>query len=412
MSRLRFRRVRLWQLYLAGGGILTVLYALVPPFKGSGPLINLLGLSGVAAVVIGVRRNRPKSRWPWWLFAFGLFLFWVGDVYTYSYPRLFHVTVPFPSFGDAVYLSVYPALMAGLLLLVRRRNPERDRAGVIDSLIITLGLALVSWIALIAPYVHDPTLSLLPKLVSIAYPLGDILLLAAAIRLAVDAGKRRPAFYLLALSIVMLLVTDFVYGVLTLHNAYNHQIILDVGWISFYLFWGAAALHPSMRELEQPAPDRQPRLTWLRLSVLTCATLIAPAIEIAKEIRRSDVDLVITIAVSGILFALVVIRMAGLVRQREGHIARERILAASSANIVAATSREQICNAALIAVPSLVEGNVLARLCFIGEATADVVALDDESGQSSTTWSFPSASCRPLLTCGGFRRGRADVAHR
>ena len=46
------------------------------------------------------------------------------------------------------------------------------------------------------------------KLVSIAYPLGDILLLAAAIRLAVDTGKRQPAFYLLASSIVALLVTD------------------------------------------------------------------------------------------------------------------------------------------------------------------------------------------------------------
>ena len=58
---------------------------------------------------------------------------------------------------------------------------------------MTLGLALVSAILLIAPYVHDNTLRLLPKLVSIAYPTGDIILLAAGIRLAVDAGKRRPA---------------------------------------------------------------------------------------------------------------------------------------------------------------------------------------------------------------------------
>ena len=397
MNPIRCRPNRLWQLYLGGGAFVTALYALVPPFKGSGPIINLLGLSAVVAVVVGVRRNRPKSRWPWWLFAFGLGLFWLGDVYTYSYPRLFHVNVPFPSFGDAVYLTVYPALMAGLLLLVRRRNPERDRAGVIDSLIMTLGLALVSWIALIAPYVHDPTLPLLPKLVSIAYPLGDILLLAAAIRLAVDAGKRQPAFYLLALSIVTLLVTDFVYGVLTLNNAYTHQIILDVGWIGFYLFWGAAALHPSMRELEEPAPNRQPRLTWMRLALLTGATLIAPGIEILKEIRRSDLDLVITIAVSGILFALVVVRMAGLIRQRERHIARERVLATSAADIVAATSREQICHAALAAVPSLVEGSVLARLYFIGEDIADVVALEPEPGNGSATWTVPAATCRSWL---------------
>jgi diguanylate cyclase (GGDEF)-like protein/PAS domain S-box-containing protein len=394
----RWRRPKLWQLYLGAGGLLTLLYALVPPFKGNGPLINLLGLSGVAAVLVGISRNRPKSRWPWWLFAFGLFLFWLGDVYTYSYPRLFHVTVPFPSVGDALYLAVYPVLMAGLLLLVRRRNPERDGAGVIDSLIMTLGLALVSWIALIAPYVHDPTLPLLPKLVSIAYPLGDILLLAAAIRLAVDAGKRQPAFYLLALSIVTLLVTDFAYGLLTLDSAYSHQIILDVGWIGFYLFWGAAALHPSMRELEQPAPDRQPRLTLLRLALLTGATLIAPCIEILKEIRRSDLDLVMTIGVSGVLFALVVVRMAGLIRQRERHIARDRVLATSAADIVAATSREQICHAALTAVPSLVEGSALARFYFIGNATADVVALDTGAGQGSATWSVPAPACHSLLS--------------
>ena len=84
--------------------------------------------------------------------------------------------------------------------------------------------------------------------------MGDIILLAAGIRLAVDAGKRRPAFYLLIAGIVSLLVTDFVYGVLTLDNTYNHQLWLDAGWIFFYLFWGAAALHPSMQELPRRRP--------------------------------------------------------------------------------------------------------------------------------------------------------------
>ncbi|MGO9903156.1 MAG: putative bifunctional diguanylate cyclase/phosphodiesterase [Solirubrobacteraceae bacterium] len=388
----------LWKIYLGCGALVTVLYTLVPPFRGYGPIMNLLGLSGIVAVIVGMRRNHPRYRLPWLLFAFGLFLFWVGDIYTYSYPQLTGAVVPFPSFGDAVYLCVYPVLMAGLLLLVRQRNPQRDRAGVIDAMIMTLGLALVSWIALIAPYVHVTDMTLVQKLVSIAYPTGDILLLAAAIRLAVDGGKREPAFYLLALSIVTLLVTDFTYGVVTLHNAYDHQLILDVGWIGFYLLWGAAALHPSMRELELPAPDRQPRLTWMRLALLTCATLIAPAIELTKEVRRGDLDLVITIAVSGILFALVVARMAGLVRQRERHIASERILAASAADIVAATSREQIYEAALTAVPCLVDEGVLARLYFITEGVADVVALEDEDGPcSTTTWSVPAASCPSLL---------------
>ena len=59
-----------------------------------------------------------------------MMLFWLGDLYTYSYPRLFGADVPFPSIGDGAYVVVYPALMAGLLMLIRRRNPESDRAGV------------------------------------------------------------------------------------------------------------------------------------------------------------------------------------------------------------------------------------------------------------------------------------------
>jgi hypothetical protein len=231
--RARLSALPLWQVYLAVGALICALYVFVPPFAGSGPVFNLLGLSPVIAILVGLRRYRPVSPSPWRWFTLGFLLFWAGDLYTYSYPRLFHHEVPFPSIGDAAYLVVYPALMAGLLILVRRRNPERDRAGLIDSLIITLGLSLISWVALIQPSLHDDELSTVAKLVSIAYPVGDILLLAAAIRLAVDTGARRPAFYLLAFSIVALLATDFAYGLVTLAGAYNGQVWLDVGWISF-----------------------------------------------------------------------------------------------------------------------------------------------------------------------------------
>ena len=40
----------------------------------------------------------------------------------------------------------------------------------------------------------------------------DVLLLAVAVRLALDGGQRRPAFHLMSASIICLLVTDFVFG--------------------------------------------------------------------------------------------------------------------------------------------------------------------------------------------------------
>jgi len=232
--------------------VLTAAYVWAPVLKGSAPLFNLLGLAPVLAIVAGVRIYQPASKGPWWWFAAGMGLFWLGDLYTYSYPKLFVGEVPFPSPGDAAYVAVYPALMIGLLLLVRRRNPESDRAGVIDSVIMTLGLSLLSWVALIAPYLHDGSLGQLGKLTSVAYPLGDVLLLSAAIRLSVDAGRRQASFYLLAASIVALLFTDFFYGLATLHGTFDHQLSYDVGWIAFYVLFGAAALHPSMRHLQEP----------------------------------------------------------------------------------------------------------------------------------------------------------------
>src|SRR5205823_3930198 len=143
-------------------------------------------------------------------------------------------------------------LMAALVVLVRRRNPTPDRAGLIDSMILSIGISLLSWVFLIAPYIHLGDTTTVQKAVSMAYPLGDLLLLAAAIRLAVDTGRRQPAFYLLVSSIVCLLVTDSAYGYTQLTGAFTHQAILDVGWISYLLLWGAAALHPSMRTLEEP----------------------------------------------------------------------------------------------------------------------------------------------------------------
>ena len=156
------------------------LYLFAPPLAGNGPLINALGLSGVVAIVVGIRMHRPRARAAWWLFAAGQFLFFTGDLYTYSYPKLFGADVQFPSIGDALYLAVYPVLMAGLFVLIKRRNPRPDRSALIDALILTIGVGLLSWVFLIAPNVHLSGLSWLAKGVSVAYPLGDVLLLAAA----------------------------------------------------------------------------------------------------------------------------------------------------------------------------------------------------------------------------------------
>jgi len=59
---------------------------------------------------------------------------------------------------------------------------------------VTIGLALLSWVFLISPYAHDAALHLGAKLVSVAYPLGDILLLGVGVRMTVGGGRRSASY--------------------------------------------------------------------------------------------------------------------------------------------------------------------------------------------------------------------------
>ena len=76
--RARLSALPLWQVYLAVGALITALYVFVPPFAGSGPVFNLLGLSPVIAILVGLRRYSPVSPSPWRWFALGFLLFWAG----------------------------------------------------------------------------------------------------------------------------------------------------------------------------------------------------------------------------------------------------------------------------------------------------------------------------------------------
>ena len=371
-GRLSFagRSVDVWQVYIGVGALIAFCYWQVPPFAGNGWMMPILSMSSAIAIALGVRIYRPGASTAWLLMALGQFLFACGDIYTYSYPRLFGGDVPFPSPGDAIYLMVYPAQLAGLVLLIRRRNPHMERATLIDAFILTVGLGVVQWILLISPYVQDHSTPLLPRLVSIGYPTMDTMLLAGAMLLAVDTGKRAFSFYLLSGSILCLLLTDFVYGLTTLNGTYNGQIMLDFGWIGYYLLWGAAALHPSMRQLEEAAPERESRLSTSRLIVLTLACLIAPLFESYLQARNADIDNFVLIGASAALFLLVVARMAGLVRQEERSTTRERALRKAGLALVKATGREEIREAALDAAGSLTGPGYEVRLELAGEESA------------------------------------------
>src|SRR6185436_6716546 len=71
---LRDWRQTLWLWYIASAVALTAFYILVPPFKGSAAVINVLGLSSTIAIGVGIRIHRPKAQLAWGLLLAGQLL--------------------------------------------------------------------------------------------------------------------------------------------------------------------------------------------------------------------------------------------------------------------------------------------------------------------------------------------------
>jgi diguanylate cyclase (GGDEF)-like protein/PAS domain S-box-containing protein len=336
---------------------------------------DFVGTSAVAAILAGVWINRPERPLPWYLFALGQLMFVAGDLTLNFYENVLHIEAPFPSMSDVFWLSGYPILTAGLVLLIRSRAPGRDWASLIDAAILATGMGVLSWVFLMNPYADDLTLSLLERSISIGYPLMDILLLAVAARLAVAPGARTPAYRLLGLSLIYLLIADTLYAKMLLDGTYYTGSLPDLWFLLSYVFWGAAALHPTMRTLSEPAPDRRIHVSRARLALLAGASLTAPVVRGIQAVRGETVDVPVIVGGSVVLFLLVFARMFGLLRNYERAMDRERILSKAGSALVAAPDRERIYEAAVSAALELAGNTSQTRASIvIGSAEKMVVA--------------------------------------
>src|SRR5947208_989799 len=109
-----------------------------------------------------------------------------------------------------------------------------------------------------------------------SYPAMDIVLLAALVVFAMTPTWRTVSYRYLAASMVLLIFADELYGISP--GTYAQTTWLDAAWLLSYVLWGVAALHPSMRELSEPARSSGPRVSTVRLGLLTGALATAPAV--------------------------------------------------------------------------------------------------------------------------------------
>jgi signal transduction histidine kinase len=305
-----------WRAYACLAGGLAALYFVVPSVAAQDIVYLGVGASAVIAIVTGVTINRPRARAPWYLLAAGQACFVLGDLLWDVFADVLH-SIPFPSVADVLYLAGYPLLASGLALLVRDREPHGDHANLIDALIVSAGLAIVTWVFWIDRYTGDRTLSRPAIVISIAYPIMDLLLIGFLARLTLAPGPRSISYRLLSASLFLTLGADVAFAGLEFAGAYNGRNLIDIGWLLSYVAIGAAALHPTMGAMAKAASRPVASSKSWRLALLGVASLVVPGVFAVQSLGAEPINAAALGVGSGAIFLLVLVRMAGLLRQVE-----------------------------------------------------------------------------------------------
>jgi len=296
--------------YLAVGLAFATIYVFLPP-SSQNVLSDAVGLSAVIAIVVGTKRNKPRRAFGWYAFAAGQLLFVVGDATWTYYEEILAIESPFPSVADVAYLLAYIPITLGLLAIVRARRPGRDTGSLIDAAIVTVAFGVGSWVFLIEPSI-EADLTMTEYAVTIAYPLADVLLIAVAAALAFGTEMRAFSYRLIGASLTALIVADTLFTVGTIGGWYGTGSPIDIGWILAYVFWGAAALHPSMRRLTEEGPTQPAGFTRRRLWVYAAAVLAIPVMRIGLAFGGGTKQGTVIAVGAGVASLLVLARMAGL----------------------------------------------------------------------------------------------------
>jgi diguanylate cyclase (GGDEF)-like protein len=233
----------------------------------------------VLAVVICSARvwARREDRLAWALVAFGLLTWTAGDlVWTLWLNNL--ANPPFPSIADPIYLSMYPAMYAALMLLIRSHRGRVSAEQWIDGAMVALAVAAVGT-GLVLPTVLGLNQGhLIEDSVNLAYPLGDVTLLVfVVVAFALSSWRPDRVWMCLGAGMVLQAVADLLFTYLEAKGTYVAGGILDTMWPASMALFAVAAWQPSGRQPHRPTASFHVIILPLAFVALSLAILVDAA---------------------------------------------------------------------------------------------------------------------------------------
>jgi len=236
------------------------------------PLINAFATLGLFMAARHSSSISKRMGNAWRLLAFAQLAYTIGDV-SWAVIELGLKQTPYPSFSDIWYLLYYPLFMIGAFLLSSHQHSRLEwTKRALDAGIIIIGALLGFGIFLLSPstLLAEPQTPLL-SILNLAYPVSDLVLVAAILWLMssnVNKQMSLPILLLVCSSLLMILCDSLFSYQSNVGIPYFGGGLIDFGYLVSYVLTGMAGFYQAntikfsdeMRRRELPLPD--PNNKW------------------------------------------------------------------------------------------------------------------------------------------------------
>jgi hypothetical protein len=261
--------------------------AILGDFAGriAGDLAQALSALGAGALCFYAdRRSRYRevprlgSRSGWFFLALAC-IFWGAGQLLWTWLEIVQGKgVPFPSLADVGYLLALPCTTLALVTFKPTPTGAASRfRALFDSSIIALSLFGIAWSTVLGPFIFHADQPWLTRILSITYPLFDVLNWSIALGAIVRPGMRNiHSLVFVAVGLGFLTTADTMFLYLSEKDSYQTGSWTDLGWIFCYAAFGLGATYS--RESMRPKESRVSITAWraaLPYGALGCAVLSA-----------------------------------------------------------------------------------------------------------------------------------------
>jgi two-component system, cell cycle response regulator len=272
-------------------------------------------LLGAAGACLARGMHGDHERRAWLALGIGVLSWTVGDLYWVAFLR--DGTVPFPSPADAFYLGFFPAAYASFVLLLRARTDSVPRSLWLDGLIGGLAVSALGAAVVFQAVLESTEGSPLAIATNLAYPLGDLLLLALVVGfLGLTGWRLDRAWLMIGTGLAVFAVADSAYLYQVAIGTYVEGTLLDAGWLVAIVLLAFGAWQPASER-------RQTELEGYQLvAIPSVFALLGLGLLVYDHFDRQN--LLAVILASGAVIA-VVVRMCVTFHERMKLLAHVRM---------------------------------------------------------------------------------------